>query len=135
VASIRLLPMLIYIVGFEILTALVMKRSVIWNIMPCSLLKVNWCFKGICWLRLQGQWNSRALLATCLLHTCCLAYYLTLKMVACYSEKLGDFQQTTRHFIPEHTVLLIYNIDYEDTENYCCMFASSTHCFRYPRMQ
>jgi hypothetical protein len=41
VVSLLLLPMLIYIVGFDILTAVVMKRSVIAGIMPCSLLKVN----------------------------------------------------------------------------------------------
>jgi hypothetical protein len=46
----------------------VMKRSVIAGIMPCSLLKVNWCFRGTCHPDFQGQRNSRALLSTFLLH-------------------------------------------------------------------
>jgi hypothetical protein len=34
--------------GFEVLTAVVMKSSVFWDIMPCSLLKVNQHFGGTC---------------------------------------------------------------------------------------
>jgi hypothetical protein len=30
----------------EVLTAVVMKNSIFWDITPCSLLKVNWHFKG-----------------------------------------------------------------------------------------
>jgi hypothetical protein len=34
-------------VGCEVLTALIMKSSVFWDIMPCTPLKVNWLFGGI----------------------------------------------------------------------------------------
>jgi hypothetical protein len=30
-----------YNVGFEVLTAVVMKSSIFWDVMPCSPLKVN----------------------------------------------------------------------------------------------
>jgi hypothetical protein len=29
-----------------------LKSSLLWDIMPCSLLKVNWCFRGTCHLHL-----------------------------------------------------------------------------------
>jgi hypothetical protein len=41
-------------VGFEVLTEVVMKNSSFWDITPCSLLKVNRCFRGVCRLHLQG---------------------------------------------------------------------------------
>jgi hypothetical protein len=41
-------------VGFEVLTAVVMKSPIFWDIMPCSLLKVNQYFRGTCYLHLQG---------------------------------------------------------------------------------
>jgi hypothetical protein len=34
--------------GFEVLTEVVMKNSIFWNITPCSLLKVNRNFGGTC---------------------------------------------------------------------------------------
>jgi hypothetical protein len=45
---------LIYFVGFEVLTAAVAKICVLWNITPCSLLKVNQCFGGTCCFHFQG---------------------------------------------------------------------------------
>jgi hypothetical protein len=47
-------------VGFEFLTAVVMKSSIFWDITPCSPLKVNWRFGGTCRLHLQGRKISRA---------------------------------------------------------------------------
>jgi hypothetical protein len=47
-------------VGCEILTAVVMKSSIFWDITPCSPLKVNWRFGGTCRLHLQGQRISKA---------------------------------------------------------------------------
>jgi hypothetical protein len=41
-------------VGFEILTAVVMKISVFCDMMSYILLKVNQCFGGTCYLHLQG---------------------------------------------------------------------------------
>jgi hypothetical protein len=37
-------------VGFGVLIAVVMKRSIFWDTMPCSPLKVSWCFAGTCHL-------------------------------------------------------------------------------------
>jgi hypothetical protein len=42
-------------VGFEVPAAVVMKRSVFWDITPRSPLYVNRCFGGTCRLHLQGQ--------------------------------------------------------------------------------
>jgi hypothetical protein len=42
-------------VGYEVLTVVVMKSPVFWDIMPCSLLIANWCFGGTCHPLLQGQ--------------------------------------------------------------------------------
>jgi hypothetical protein len=52
--------------------ALVIKNSVLWHIMPCSLLEVNWRVGGTCYLHLQGwiisiSFNSR-FWVTCHLH-------------------------------------------------------------------
>ena len=41
-------------VGFEVLTAVVMKSAVFWVIMLDSALNVNRCFGGTCRLHLQG---------------------------------------------------------------------------------
>jgi hypothetical protein len=42
-------------VGFEILTALVMKSTISWDIIPCSPLEVNWHIRGTYCLHLQGR--------------------------------------------------------------------------------
>jgi hypothetical protein len=34
--------------------------SIFWDMMSCSLLKVNWCFRGTCHLHLQGCWINQA---------------------------------------------------------------------------
>jgi hypothetical protein len=36
------------IIGFEVLPAVVMKKSIFWDITPCSPLKVSPCFGGKC---------------------------------------------------------------------------------------
>jgi hypothetical protein len=59
--------------GFAVLTALVIKSCIFWDITPCSPLKVNLRFGVTCRLHLQGQrisrarnqCESRALLAAC----------------------------------------------------------------------
>jgi hypothetical protein len=43
------------IIGFEVLTAVVMKSSIFWVITPCSPLKVNRRFEGTCPFYLQGR--------------------------------------------------------------------------------
>jgi hypothetical protein len=116
---------------FEVLTAVLMKSSVLWGITPCSPLKVNRRFGGTCRLHLQGrrtskqetnvkQVASRVILCnpkfrqvdcsawylTCFTLVSWLACYLTLKMEAtCSSESSVDFQRTTRRYIPEDKTL------------------------------
>jgi hypothetical protein len=47
-------------VGFEVLTAVVMKSTTFWNITQCTLFKVNRSFGGTCRLHLHGRKISRA---------------------------------------------------------------------------
>jgi hypothetical protein len=47
-------------VGFEVLTAVVVKFSIFWDITPCSPLKVDRRFGGTYRLHLQGRRISRA---------------------------------------------------------------------------
>jgi hypothetical protein len=44
--------------GFEVLTAVVMKRHIFWDITPCSLLKVNLCFGGSLSRQSSGSKNK-----------------------------------------------------------------------------
>jgi hypothetical protein len=48
------------IVGFEVLTPVVMKSCTFWDITPCSPLKVDLHFGGTCHLHLQGRKINRA---------------------------------------------------------------------------
>jgi hypothetical protein len=50
----------IILVGFEVLTAVVMKNTIFMDITPCSPLKVNRRFGGTYRLHLQGRRISRA---------------------------------------------------------------------------
>jgi hypothetical protein len=52
--------MLMRIVGFEVLTAVVIKSTLFWDIMSCSLLKVNRYCGGTYDFHLQGQRISHA---------------------------------------------------------------------------
>jgi hypothetical protein len=45
----------LYCVGFYVLTAVGMRSPIFWDIAPCSPLKVNRRFRGICRLLLQGR--------------------------------------------------------------------------------
>jgi hypothetical protein len=47
-------------VGFEVLTAVIMKITIFWDITPCSPLSVNRRFGGTYCLHLQGRKISRA---------------------------------------------------------------------------
>jgi hypothetical protein len=57
-----------------------MKSSILWDIMPCSPLKVKHHFGGTFHLHLQSQRISqaRALLATCFMLVSCFAYFFGL---------------------------------------------------------
>jgi hypothetical protein len=46
--------------GFAVLTAVVMKSTIFWNITPCSPLRVNRRFGGTHRLHLQGRKISQA---------------------------------------------------------------------------
>jgi hypothetical protein len=75
-------------------------RVVLYDIPPCSLLKVSWHFRGTCRFHLWDQ--SRGLLAICFTPVSCLVYSSALKMeVTCSSEMLDDFQRTTQCYSPE----------------------------------
>jgi hypothetical protein len=52
--------MLMRIVGFEVLTAVVIKNTLFWDIISCSLLKVSLYFRGTYGFHLQGQRISHA---------------------------------------------------------------------------
>jgi hypothetical protein len=99
-------------IGFQVLTAVVMKSPIFWDITPCSPLKVNRRFGEKRRLHLQGRRVSQkinlseALLATCLTLLYRLTYSSTVKMEAiCSSETSVDFQRTTRRYIPEDRTL------------------------------
>jgi hypothetical protein len=62
--------------GFDVLTAVVTKSSISWDIMPCSPLKVSRCFGGTCLLATLH--HSGFLLAL---------FSLTLKMEVTCSSK------------------------------------------------
>jgi hypothetical protein len=42
-------------VGFEVLTALTVKSTIFWVVMPCSSVQVEWCFGGIYCLLLAAS--------------------------------------------------------------------------------
>jgi hypothetical protein len=89
VVTVHLVRMLTrVVVGFVVPTPVVMRSSVLWNITPCSPLKINRCFAGKCQT------------VSCWFPVC-----LTVKMETCFSETSIDFQWTTRRYIPEDRTL------------------------------
>jgi hypothetical protein len=95
-----------YLVGFEVLTVVVMKSSIFWDIMLCSWLKVNRHFRGTYRLHLQGQrisWVRNQHLLSC--------WFLARLIIRlwrwrrCFSETSVKFQQTTRCYNPEDSTL------------------------------
>jgi hypothetical protein len=59
-ASLNTILKCIVFAGFEVLTAVVMKSTIFWNITPCSPLKVNRRYIGTYRLHLQGRKIIRA---------------------------------------------------------------------------
>jgi hypothetical protein len=92
------------IVGSEVLTAGV----ILWDIKPCSLLKVNRRFGGTYRLHIQGQiisgtrYQSESKRQT--RSRILLGLFFELEDS---SETSVDFQRTTRPYIPEDSPLLI----------------------------
>jgi hypothetical protein len=84
-------------VGFEVLTVVVMKSTILWDVTSCSPLRVNQHFGGTYCHQLQGR-KIRWFLAQLI--------FSTLKMEAkCSSETSVDTQRTTRRYIPEDGTL------------------------------
>jgi hypothetical protein len=118
-------PVLSFLAGFEVLTAVVMKGTIFWDITPCSPLSVNRRFGGT--YRLLSRWFLAQLIASTLkMETICssetsvdfqrttpicfhagffLAHFSILKMEAIFSsETLVYFQRTTRRYISDGTL-------------------------------
>jgi hypothetical protein len=116
-------------VGFEVITAVVMKSSIFCDIMLCSSLKVNRRFGATCCPHLEGRRISQARkqreagskqncypLATWFVLVSCLAYSSTLKMGATYSSEMSvNFQWTTWHYIPVDRSL-VFKYSFYNTE-------------------
>jgi hypothetical protein len=84
------------IVGFEVLTAVVMKSIIFWGITQCSLLKVIGRFGGTYRLHLQGRRISRA------------RNQLESRWKA-PAFTMVAFQRSTRYYIPEDRTLQMVN--------------------------
>jgi hypothetical protein len=77
--------MIIHYIGFDVVTAVVMKSFISLDVTSCSLVKVNRRYK----------------LVSCLMLVSCLAYSSVLKMEATYfSETLIDFHRAKRSYVP-----------------------------------
>jgi hypothetical protein len=95
----------IYFVGFEVFTAVVMKSIIFWDVTPCSPLSCDRRFEGTYRLHLQGRRNNFSLPPAYLLVRAEIISS-TLKMEAiCSSETSVATQQTTRRHIPEDDTL------------------------------
>jgi hypothetical protein len=89
---------------------MVMKSTILWDITPCSPLKVSRHFGGTYRLHLQSRRISRGRnqhqVAPTFTLVSCSAYSSTLKMEAiCSSETSVYFQRTTRRYIPDDSTL------------------------------
>jgi cobalamin biosynthesis protein CobD/CbiB len=81
-------------VGFEVLTVVVMKSAIFWDITMCSL-----------------YIQPTAVFANVFMLASCLAYSSTLKMKAtCSSETSVDFQQTYTALYPRDRTLQEYTL-------------------------
>jgi hypothetical protein len=93
-----------YIV-FEVLTAVVMKSTIFWDITPCSALKVNRRLGGTYHLHLQGR-RIRSACHLLLQWFLARLIFWTLKMEAiCSSYTSVEFQRTIRRYIPKDCIL------------------------------
>jgi hypothetical protein len=91
-------------VGFEVLTAVVMKSTIFWDMTSCRPLKVNWRFGGTYRLHLESGISRVGSPPAFPLVFC--SAYSPLKMEAiCSSATSVDFQRARRRYIPEDRVL------------------------------
>jgi hypothetical protein len=108
-------------VGFEILTAVTIKITILWGVRPCSLVEFHRHFRATHSLHLEGRRASQARsrrqadalspslslsLSRLLPPASCLANssILTIEAV-CPSETSVDFYQTTGCYIPDNSTL------------------------------
>jgi hypothetical protein len=105
-----------------------MQSYVLWNITPCSPLKVNQHLEGTCRLHLQGRRISHARnqheagSKQRFILVSCLVYSSTLKMEAtCSCVTSVGFQRTTWRYIPEWIIL--HNRRCETLKSYTCINA------------
>lgn len=99
--------------GFDVLWVVPIRSSTFWDIMLCTLVKVNRHLGVTYCLNLQDQRLSHALLAACFVLVSCLAYFLILKMVTCSLKKKQkknlNFTRLWRYYTPEETPLHLRN--------------------------
>jgi hypothetical protein len=101
-------------VGFEILTAVIMKNSVFWNITPCSPLKVNRRFGGTCRLSIQclkiiqarnrrkRRWKASTIL---------LKHRLTFNgLHGVISQKIWNLKKACILWTENHTIIAVFSI-------------------------
>jgi hypothetical protein len=86
-------------VGIKILTAVLMKMYIPWDIMPCCRLKANRYFGGTCRLYLQSRKISQVAGRACLLP----ASRLLLSWLIL--QPSVDFQRTTQRYISKVRIL------------------------------
>jgi hypothetical protein len=88
-------------VGFEVLRAMIMKRSIFWDITPCSHFKVDRRSGGI-WLQ--------AMLAVCFMPVSRFAYSSTLMVEeTCFAGRSVEFQRITQRYIPKTKLFQVRN--------------------------
>jgi hypothetical protein len=88
------------------------ENSIIWDITPCSPLKVSLHFEGACRLLLQGI---------------LLAYYSTLSIEATFSsEASAEFQRNTRRYISEDRTLENHRCERRKSLSWCLIHSSTT---------
>jgi hypothetical protein len=99
-----------------VLTVMVVKRTMFWDVMPCSLLKIIWHFGVVYRLHLRG-WINQArkqrenpCLSSVFMLVSCLNF-LTLKMERIYSSETSfDCQWFTWRYIPGDSTLQEFSL-------------------------
>jgi hypothetical protein len=94
-----------FIAVFEVLTGVIMKSSIFWDITPRSLIKVNWCFRGTCHLHPQGwswTWRSppKRRLTFSYLHG---IVYQKTELIRTFLNYYRLFEYVTRYTVPLHS--------------------------------
>jgi hypothetical protein len=101
-------------VGFKVITGVIMKSYIFWDITPCCPLKVNRCFGVTSHFHLQGRRISPTELSLPPAFTLvsCLAYSSTLKTeTISSSETWFWFQRTTTCFDVDFLLGLFFDLD------------------------